>query len=57
MKDVKIGAAAQRSLTVDEKNTAAAAGSGSLAVLGTPFMIALMEAATCDAVSPFLEEG
>ena len=57
MKDVKLGAQAERALTVDESNTAAAAGSGSLAVLGTPFMIALMEAATCAAVSPFLEEG
>lgn len=36
--------------------TAEAAGSGSLPVLGTPFLIALMEKATCNAVFDFLEE-
>lgn len=42
---------------VDSSNTAIAAGSGSLEVFGTPFMIALMEKATCVAVNELLEEG
>lgn len=46
-----------KELTVNSANTAVAAGSGSLEVLGTPFMIALMEGATCDAVAPYLEDG
>lgn len=57
MKEIESGAFAEKSLVVSNENTAAAAGSGSLPVLGTPFMIALMEGATCDTVSPFLEEG
>ena len=42
---------------VNSTNTAVAAQSGSLQVFGTPFMIALMEKATCNAVSDLLEEG
>ena len=47
---------------VNSTNTAIAAQSGSLPVFGTPFMIALMEKATCNAVSVsvfiyFLSEG
>lgn len=57
MKEIKTGAFAEKSLVVSKENTAVAAGSGSLLVLGTPFMIALMEGATCDAVSPYLEQG
>lgn len=57
MKEIKTGAFAEKSLVVSKENTAVAAGSGSLSVLGTPFMIALMEGATCDAVSPYLEQG
>lgn len=57
MKEIKTGAFAEKTLEVNQENTAVAAGSGSLQVLGTPFMIALMEGATCDAVSPYLEEG
>lgn len=36
---------------VNTTNTAIAAESGSLPVLGTPFMLALMEKATCEAVA------
>ena len=43
--------------TVTPENTAAACGSGSLPVFGTPFMLAMMEEATCTAVSPQLEDG
>lgn len=41
---------------VSSTNTAIAAESGSLPVFGTPFMIALMEKATCDAASELLED-
>ena len=38
-------------------DTAAAVGSGSLAVLGTPRLLAWMEAVTCEAVAAHLGEG
>lgn len=41
---------------VSEENTAIAAGSGSLKVFGTPYMIALMEKATCEAIADELSE-
>ena len=50
MKEIQLNAEASVSLEVTDDNTAVAAGSGSLRVLGTPFMIALMEKATCNAV-------
>jgi len=43
--------------TVAEEDTAAALGSGSLAVLGTPRLLAWMEAATCAAVAAELDDG
>lgn len=43
MKEIQLNAEASVSLEVTDDNTAVAAGSGSLRVLGTPFMIALME--------------
>jgi predicted thioesterase len=42
---------------VEESDTASAVGSGSLAVLGTPRLLAWMEAATCAAVDSSLGEG
>lgn len=57
MKEVQLNAEASVSLEVTDDNTAVAAGSGSLRVLGTPFMIALMEKATCNAAHEFLEFG
>lgn len=42
---------------VNTKNTAITAGSGSLPVFATPFMVALMEEAACNAISDSLEEG
>ena len=47
------------SLTFDvtEDDTALAVGSGSLAVLGTPRLLAWMEAASCAALEPVLSEG
>jgi fluoroacetyl-CoA thioesterase len=43
--------------TVTESDTAAAVGSGSLRVLGTPVLLAWCEAATCAAVEPCLAES
>ena len=57
MKEIQLNAEASVSLEVTDDNTAVAAGSASLRVLGTPFMIALMEKATCNAVHEFLEFG
>ena len=43
--------------TVTDDDTAAALGSGSLPVLGTPRLLAWCEAATCAAIEPELGEG
>ncbi|SDT13012.1 Predicted thioesterase [Nocardioides scoriae] len=43
--------------TVGEADTAAAVGSGSLPVLGTPVLLAWCEAATCAALEPALDAG
>jgi predicted thioesterase len=45
------------SFTVTDADTAAALGSGSLPVLGTPRLLAWCEAATCAAIDPTLSEG
>lgn len=42
---------------VSSENTAIAAGSGSLPVFGTPFMLALMEKAASVSVLPYLDAG
>lgn len=57
MLNTKEGLTGEACVTVDDSNTAIAACSGSLPVFGTPFMIALMEKATCEAVASILEEG
>jgi predicted thioesterase len=43
--------------TVTDDDTAAAVGSGSLPVLGTPRLLAWCEAATCAAIDPSLDDG
>ena len=43
--------------TVTDDDTAAALGSGDLAVLGTPRLLAWCEAATCAALAPELGDG
>ena len=43
--------------TVTDADTAAAVGSGSLPVLGTPRLLAWCEAATCAAIDPTLDAG
>ena len=54
---VEKGIKGEGELLVTESNTAEALGSGSLAVLATPAMIALMEKTARLSVAPFLEEG
>ncbi len=51
------GLSASLERTVGEDDTAAAVGSGSLPVLGTPRLLAWCEAATCAAIEPALREG
>lgn len=55
MKEVEAGLCARRSITVTPQNTAAACGSGSLAVFGTPCLVALMEEASCLCIADYLE--
>jgi predicted thioesterase len=52
-----VGKTASVSTVVSEHNTAKAAGSGSLDVFATPFMIALMERASYDCLADGLESG
>lgn len=55
MKNLATKAYAEASVEVSSANTAVTAESGSLEVFATPFMIALMEKATVNAIAPFLE--
>ena len=48
--DIEVGARETLRFTVGEADTAAAVGSGSLPVLGTPRLLAWCEAATCAVV-------
>ncbi len=47
----------QRTITVQEKDTAVAHGSGLLPVFATPALIALMENTAMESVQPYLSEG
>jgi len=51
------GKTATAHTAVTGQNTAKAAGSGSLDVLATPMMIALMERAACNCLADGLEDG
>ena len=51
------GIKGQATLTVCDGNTAKTMGSGSLEVLATPAMVALMEQAAAQSVSLCLDEG
>ena len=52
-----IGIKGQAEVLVTEDMTARNVGSGTVAVLATPMMIALMEKTCLQSVRPFLEEG
>ena len=54
---LQAGLGADLDFTVGEGDTAAAVGSGSLPVLGTPRLLAWCEAATCAAIAPALRPG
>ena len=54
---IEAGLTATVDRTVGDEDTAAAIGSGSLSVLGTPRLLAWCEAATCAALEPALEDG
>ena len=55
--ELKVGMKLQAEETVTEGNTAAALGSGSLEVYGTPAMACLMERAAADLAERHLPEG
>lgn len=57
MREFEANLKADAMTIVNSTNTAIAAQSGSLQVLGTPFMIALMEKATCRAAADLLDDG
>ena len=55
--ELKIGLTGRADAQVTSDKTAAACGSGSLPVFGTPFLLALMEEATCNSLEGRLEDG
>lgn len=57
MMNLELGLKGHAEATVTPEYTAAACGSGSLPVYGTPFMLALMEAAACQSLEGHLDEG
>jgi fluoroacetyl-CoA thioesterase len=54
---IQVGLAATATMTVDDHLLATAMGSGSVAVLATPAMVALMEAAAVNALEPVMSAG
>lgn len=54
---LKTGLKGRQEVTVNEKNTALAMGSGTLQVFATPAMIALMEKTAWESVADALNEG
>jgi predicted thioesterase len=52
-----VGIQGEARLKVDDSNTAIAHGSGTVSVLATPALIALLENAAQNSVAPYLEEG
>lgn len=57
MKEININSKGSAETTVTEDKLAVSVGSGSLRVFATPAMTALMEAAACNCLSPFLEDN
>lgn len=54
---IEIGMKNRAVMVVSDDSTAAKAGSGSLAVFGTPYMVALMENAALSLLAQHLPEG
>ncbi|MBN1582190.1 MAG: thioesterase family protein [Anaerolineae bacterium] len=57
MEDIRPGLAGEKTTTVDNTMLATHLGSGSIAVYGTPAMVALMEGAAVATIDPLLPEG
>ena len=55
--EITAGMTGSKSLRVQQRDTAEEIGSGSLSVLATPCMIALMEGASCAAIEKGLSAG
>lgn len=54
---IPVGAKGRAETVVTEHNTANAVGSGLVPVFATPYMIALMENAAVNALTPYMEEN
>ena len=54
---IPVGAKGRAETVVTEHNTANAVGSGLVPVFATPYMIALMENAAVNALTPYIEEN
>ena len=57
MDELKPGLANDLTVTVSDNMTASHLGSGAVAVLATPYLIALMEKASLQVVAPYLAQG
>ncbi len=55
--EIPVGLESEKSITVQEKDSAKSLGSGGLDVFGTPAMIALMENVALEMIRPYLQEG
>jgi len=55
--EIPVGAKGRVDGTVTDQLTAAAIGSGAVDVFATPYMIAAMETAACEAIKPYYGEG
>ena len=57
MEQIQLGAKGRYEMAVNRMVSAAAVKDGLLEVFGTPFLVMMMENASIEALSPFLEEG
>ena len=55
--EIPVGAKGRGDGVVTDQLTAAASGSGSVEVFATPYMVAAMENAACEALRPYYGEG
>lgn len=55
--EITVGMKGEVSTLVEKEDTAAEVGSGSLLVYATPCMVALMEGAACEALSPAMSDA